>query len=64
MYRDVVPQMNGVRDESYLVAIEDEWMKMFPNDQRDWVGLVLNILWIVDLVTLEEDALEDTSQEA
>jgi len=47
-----------------LVAIEDEWMKMFPNDQRDWVGLVLNILWIVDLVTLEEDALEDTSQEA
>lgn len=47
-----------------MVAIEDEWMKMFPNDQRDWVELVLNILWIVDLVTLEEDALEDTSQEA
>ena len=45
MYIDVVPQMNGVRDESCLVAIEDEWMKMFPNDQRDWVGLVLNILW-------------------
>jgi hypothetical protein len=55
MYRDVVHGTDQVADQSCLVAIEKEWMGMFPEDQRDWVRLILNILWIADLIASEDE---------
>jgi hypothetical protein len=55
MYREVVCEKNEVRDVSCLVAIENEWMEIFLKDERDWVRLILNILWMAYPVASEDE---------
>jgi hypothetical protein len=55
IYQEVVCEKNEVRDVSCLVAIENEWMEIFPKDERDWVRLILNILWMAYPVASEDE---------
>lgn len=61
MYRDATRGKHKGGDVSCLVAIEDEWMEIFPKDEREWVGLILDVLWIADLDDSED--LEDLKDE-
>jgi hypothetical protein len=55
IYQEVVCEKNEVRDVSCLVAIENEWMEIFLKDERDWVRLILNILWMAYPVASEDE---------
>ena len=54
MYRHATHGKHKAGDASCLVAVEDEWMEMFPKDERDWVRLILHVLWVADLNDPEE----------
>ena len=54
MYRHATRGKHKAGDVSCLVAVEEEWMLMFPKDERDWVRLILHMLWIADLDDAEE----------
>ena len=54
MYRDATRGKHKAGNASCLVAVEDEWMEMFPKDERDWVRLILHVLWAADLDDPEE----------
>jgi len=65
MYRDATRGKHKAGDASCLVAVEDEWMEMFPKDERDWVRLILHVLWVADLESSEssEDPEDPQSPE-
>jgi len=54
MYRNATRGKHKSGDASSLVAVEDKWMDMFPKDQRDWVKLILHVLWVADLDDSED----------
>ncbi|KAI4629853.1 uncharacterized protein J4E87_003040 [Alternaria ethzedia] len=54
MYRDATRGKHKDGDVACLVAVEEEWMEMFPKDERQWVRLILNVLWIADLDDSED----------
>jgi hypothetical protein len=56
MYCDAVGDGHKDRDASCLVTIENEWMEMFPKDERDWLRLILNVLWMADQVSSQDEA--------
>jgi hypothetical protein len=56
MYCDAVGDGHKDRDASCLVTIENEWMEMFPKDERDWLRLILNVLWTADQVSSQDAA--------
>jgi len=49
-------------DFSSLLAVENEWMEMFPKDERDWVRLILHVLWVADLDDPEETEDPEVSE--
>jgi hypothetical protein len=55
MYCDAARGKHKVEDVSCLIGVEEKWMGMFPKDERDWVRLTPNVLWVADL-----DAPKDT----
>jgi hypothetical protein len=61
MYRDAARGKHKVEDVYYLIGVEEEWMGMFPKDERDWVRLILNVLWVADL-DAPKDAVQRSSE--
>jgi hypothetical protein len=55
LYRDAARGMHKDGDVSCLIGVEEEWMEVFSEDERDWVRLILHVLWVADL-----DAPKDT----
>jgi hypothetical protein len=56
MYFDAVGGRHKHGDMPCLVAIENEWIEMFLKDEKDWVRLMLNVLWMADQVSSEDEA--------
>jgi hypothetical protein len=63
MYHDTICHEQGGEDSSCLDTIEKEWMEMFPEDQVNWVRLILHVIWVAGEI-LEKELVEAMVQEA
>jgi hypothetical protein len=53
IYRDVLRKVLQNGESVKLESVLGEWMETFPDDEEDWVGLILQVLWVSILVEQE-----------